>query len=244
MKKLPAFAKNFSDLLPWARNKARKLFLRTAVTGMGALAIGPNLPASSATLASATNPVAVAILNRDKRSSARKLMLQIGNRAGAMLFASHGSHSSHSSHSSHASHYSSSTGSSPASTPETPQPSSDSSQSPAPGKSNLSSRAVSSFMTEDHAQTVVLKIADLNVKPGLRGAFLAGKDKSGTEFRFVLRPETTIRKISPAEVNLLLADILRQSSSSPFRIGEEVLVAWKVDPSTSLQTAVRVTVLE
>jgi len=42
----------------------------------------------------------------------------------------------------------------------------------------------------------------------------------------------------------LLGDILRQSSSSPFRIGEEVLVAWKVDPATSLQTAVKVTVLE
>jgi len=99
-------------------------------------------------------------------------------------------------------------------------------------------------MSEDRAESVAIKITDLDIKPDFRGSFLIGKDKTGAEFRFALRPDTLVRKLSPAESNLLLSDILRQTSSPPFRIGETVVVSWKIDPSTYQKTAVKITALE
>jgi hypothetical protein len=99
-------------------------------------------------------------------------------------------------------------------------------------------------MSEDRAESVVIKITDLDIKPGFKGSFLIGKDRAGAEFHFALRPDTLVRKISPAESTLSLSDLARQTSSPPFRIGETVVVAWKIDPSTSQQTAVKITALE
>jgi hypothetical protein len=99
-------------------------------------------------------------------------------------------------------------------------------------------------MSEDNAERVVLQITSFDVKPGFRGSFLTGKNRSGAELRFAVRPDTAFRKISQAEISQLLSDVLRQTSSPPFRIGEEILVAWKIDPSTSQQTAVKITALE
>lgn len=250
MKRFPVFTKKFSDLLPWAQRKARKLFLRTAVTGMGALAIGPSLPAAGATptTSGTSASTAIAILDRDKRSSVRKLMLQVGHRAGAVLFASHGSHSSHSSHSSHASHYSSSTGTSPTYNPPSSSPgtaeTSDSNRAPKTEGPTVS-RDQRGLMSEDQAQRVVVKITSIDFKPGFKASSLSGKGSTGgREMKFFLRPDTKLHKISPVETTEALGDIVRKASSLPFRIDEEVLVAWKVDPSTSQIVAVTITALE
>jgi hypothetical protein len=100
-------------------------------------------------------------------------------------------------------------------------------------------------MSEDQAQRVVVKITNIDFNPGFKTSSLSGKRSAGGgEMKFFLRPDTRFHKISPAETTETLGDIVRRTSSLPFRIDEEVLIAWKVDPSTSQITAVTVTALE
>lgn len=100
-------------------------------------------------------------------------------------------------------------------------------------------------MSEDQAQRVVVRITHIDFKPGFKASTLSGKRSTGGgEMKFLLRPDTRFHKISPTETTETLGDIIRRASSLPFRIDEEVLVAWKVDPSTSQVTAVTITALE
>ena len=94
--------KRFSDLFPWSRigARARTLWVRTALSGLGLLSLAPESGANPAAPQPAPPTVAVAILDRAKRSPVGKLTLALRGRA-SMLLAAHGSHSSHSSHSSH-----------------------------------------------------------------------------------------------------------------------------------------------
>jgi hypothetical protein len=99
-------------------------------------------------------------------------------------------------------------------------------------------------MSEDQAQRVVVKITSIDFKPGFRASSFSGKPSAGGEIKFLLRPDTRFHKISPVETTQTLGDIVKRASSLPFRIDEEILVAWKVDPSTSQITAVTITALE
>jgi hypothetical protein len=100
-------------------------------------------------------------------------------------------------------------------------------------------------MSEDQAQRVVVKITNIEFKPGFKASSLSGKRSTGGgEMKFLLRPDTRIHKISPVESTETLGDIVSRTSSLPFRVDEEVLVAWKVDPATSQITAVTITALE
>ena len=100
-------------------------------------------------------------------------------------------------------------------------------------------------MSEDQAQRAVVKITNIDFKPGFKASSLSGKRSTGGgEMKFLLRPDTRFHKISPVETTETLGEIVRRDSSLPFRIDEEVLVAWKIDPSTSQIMAVTITALE
>lgn len=100
-------------------------------------------------------------------------------------------------------------------------------------------------MSETAAEHVVIEIAKIDLKPEFRGSSISGKDKSGKEFLLVFRPDTIIRKMTPFEVTRQLGELLGENPSSlPFRVGQEVLVAWKIDPRSSQKVAVKITVFE
>jgi len=99
-------------------------------------------------------------------------------------------------------------------------------------------------MSEEQAEHAVIEITSIDLKPEFRGSALRGKDKSGIERIFIFRPDTKIRRISPVESTQQLGEILAVQSSLPFRVGQEVLVAWKVDPQSSQKIAVKITVFE
>src|SRR3954451_12414531 len=96
--KFPDLGKRISGL----GTAVRKLFFKSAVTGMGALALGPAFPPTASTQSPPDSGPVVVLLNRERRSPLGKLVLQLANRSGRTSLASHGSHRSHSSHSSHA----------------------------------------------------------------------------------------------------------------------------------------------
>lgn len=240
MKRVPVFPKRLSDFLPWARSLLRK----TAVTGMGALALGP-APQAAGVPTTAT-PAAVAILNREKRSSAGKLILQIGNRFDVLRAAhrSHSSHSSHRSHSSHVSHYSSS--STPAYTPPRAPVYIEPSPSPESSSPRRSTQPLveSTLMSEAGAERTVVTVRSIDFKPSFTGSSILGRTKTGTELRFYFRSDTEIRIIGAEEVTRPIGQFLTEKSTLPFKIGEEVQVLWKVHPATYQNTAIRITVIE
>lgn len=243
MRRFPVFDKKISDLLPWAAKVgalARKLLLKSTVASMGALALGPTFPAQG--METVPNPISVAILNRDRRTSVGKLILQLGNRFDSVMRAAHRSHSSHSSHrshSSHVSHYSSSTAPSP---PYSPPPPAQPSPRPSPGSSTVPEAEGS--MIEERTTDVVIDITSIDIKPEIKGSSLHGKDRLRIEQVFVLRPDTKIRRIGHMETLQQLKEILAARGSLPLEVGDKVLVAWKADPQSSQKIAVKITLFE
>jgi hypothetical protein len=238
VKKLPTFYKRFSDLLPtigrW-RAKIRKLSLGTAVTGMGALALGPTPPARAAPTGESVRPIEVAILNRDKRSPAAKLVLHLNRAFDNVMRARHGSHSSHASHASHgshASHYSSSTGSVP-STPSPPYPSAPSSTTPSTSSGGVTPSAAKH-------QKVVIDITTIN----LEKSTISGTTRDGQELSFRFLPATKIRRLTPIDLTETLGGLrLARPNSFPLSLHQEVLVDWKIDAKTAERVAASFTIL-
>ncbi len=236
--KFPKSDRRFSDLIPWPRrllSGARKLFLRTAVTGAGALMVGPGILPEGAMPETARPPVAVSIVNREKRSSFGKLILGLRNGSGWSMLASHRSHSSHSSHrshSSHSSHYSSSRGT----TPSAPAPYIPPSPPPSPSPARPSSPQGIISAPEASTEQVIIEITRID----LEHSSIAGKDKSGTERVFYFDSFTKIRRLTPQESIRTVAEIGR--TSLPLAVDQEVLVAWRLDVEKKRRLATQITV--
>jgi hypothetical protein len=100
-------------------------------------------------------------------------------------------------------------------------------------------------MSEAMAETVVIDITKVELKAEVKGAYILGKDKAGSEYLLTLRPDTKIRRITPFDVTRQLGEFQRDyPSGSPFRVGQEVLVAWRLDPKSSRKVAIKITVFE
>lgn len=236
--KFPDLAKRISSL----GTVARKLFFRSAVTGMGALALGPALPATASAQSPPDSSAVVTLLNRERRSPFGKLVLQLVNSSGRSLLASHGSHSSHGSHgshSSHASHYSSSQ--SPSVAPPTdsqPKPSPTPSAGVVPSTPLPMVSAESVVMSEEGAEQTLITLTQLNIK----GSYIAGKHQAGILLFFFLRPDTKIQMLGPAKTTRQWREFT--GLTPPLRLHQKILVAWKVDPASSRKVAIKLSLME
>lgn len=236
--KFPKSDRRFSDLIPWPRrllSGVRKLFLRTAVTSVGALMVGPGILPEGPSPAVPKPQVAVTIVNREKKSSIGKLILNLRNGSGWSMLAghrSHSSHSSHRSHSSHSSHYSSSRGTAPSA----PAPYIPPSPPPAPVKPSSPQGIISTPETTQPIEQVIIEITSIDLERSL----ITGKDKAGTELVFYFGAFTKVRRLTPQESTRTVAEIGR--TSLPLAVNQEVLVAWKAEPEKKRRIVVQFTV--
>lgn len=215
---------------------ARKLFFRGAVTGMGALALSPAVPADASAQPPPDSSAVVTLLNRERRSPLGKLVLQLVNSSGRVLLASHGSHRSHSSHSSHSSHYSSSR--SPSVVPSQPEP-------PPPAPSVVPHRQESSqrLLTDAGERLIEITLTRYTVKQNLRESSISGTTATGLSITFLLSPETMIQRLNKPESARSLSEILAtKGSKAPLHARQKIVVAWKTDPASPIALATKIAI--
>jgi len=174
----------------------------------------------------------VTIVNREKKSSIGKLILNLKNGSGWSMLAghrSHSSHSSHRSHSSHSSHYSSSRGTAPSA----PAPYIPPSPPPAPVKPSSPQGIISTPETAQPIEQVIIEITNID----LERSSIAGKDKVGNVLVFYFGAFTKVRRLTPQETNRTVAEV-----GLPLALNQEVLVSWKADSEKKRRIVVQLTV--
>jgi len=231
----------FSRLFPWSVDKllktAQRLAGRVAMAGLGTLALGP--PSASATSASQPTPQPrVSIQNRERRSSAAKLIL-----AKSDLRTTVAAHRSHRSHSSHRSHYSGSSARAPAPKP-TPKPKP---PSPPPSSSinNLLSTPDISTLTElGYRKEDIQRIKVVLTKVDLEKKIISGKDDFGTLLEFRFLDASAFTRYSPIETTRTFGWLMQNSASDfPLKVGEEAAIDWAPNEQKKQRVLVRASVL-